>query len=307
MAKLFISTILGLASLQGAMAAPKVYPEVIPGPGLPSLAQLNVTSAQLYEMGLPEELQARAQDLERRFVGKCGPAEAAYTSNTVMCKAGKAHVHGSAMTGRASSYCRDVASGVLWVVDSCTRPDQTCAGAQAAAGNATTRNHQALTLICLALSGAWAGRKVKPSCSDVTFNIPVVSQNVMFASPPDPDNTTDIVEFTRAIWRGTAPATNGTLTVSDTFIIQRPDPLAVVQPQLQIDLVHAVVAAARDPSAAALLHHPFPVPVGGRAFSSTVVLVGHSYGSFLAAALAAQYPADADALVLTGYSSHLDF
>ncbi|KAL2136126.1 hypothetical protein VTI74DRAFT_5349 [Chaetomium olivicolor] len=158
MVKLFISSLLGLASLQGVMAAPKVYPEVIPGPGLPSLAELNVTSAQLYEMGMPEELQARAQELDKRFTGRCGPAEAAYTNvndiiacfhylqnlgtqacvageNTVMCTAGQAHIYGSALNGGTSSYCRDVASGVLWVINSCTRPDQSCAGAQAAAGN----------------------------------------------------------------------------------------------------------------------------------------------------------------------------
>jgi hypothetical protein len=56
MAKFFVSSLLGLASLQGAMAAPapEVYPEVIPGDGLPSLAELGLTSAQLYEMGTPK-------------------------------------------------------------------------------------------------------------------------------------------------------------------------------------------------------------------------------------------------------------
>jgi hypothetical protein len=56
MAKFFISSILGLASLQGVMAAPapEVYPEVIPGDGLPSLAELGLTSAQLYEMEVPK-------------------------------------------------------------------------------------------------------------------------------------------------------------------------------------------------------------------------------------------------------------
>ena len=54
MANFLISSLLSLASLQGTMAAPKVYPEVIPGPGLPSLAELNLTSAQLYEMKTPE-------------------------------------------------------------------------------------------------------------------------------------------------------------------------------------------------------------------------------------------------------------
>jgi hypothetical protein len=37
-----------------ATPAPAVYPEVIPGPGLPSLAELGITSAQLWEMGPPE-------------------------------------------------------------------------------------------------------------------------------------------------------------------------------------------------------------------------------------------------------------
>jgi hypothetical protein len=148
MVKLFISSLLGLASLQGVMAAPKVYPEVIPGPGLPSLAELNITSAQLYEMGMPEgkaegfsrgrctiadltsllaDVHARAQELDKRFTPRCGPAEAAYTNvndiiacynylknlgtkscvaneNTVMCTAGKAHIYGSATNGRTSSY-----------------------------------------------------------------------------------------------------------------------------------------------------------------------------------------------------------
>lgn len=61
MAKFFIASLLGLASLQGVMAAPaaEVYPEVIPGPGLPSLAELGLTSAQLYEMGTPEGRNTR--------------------------------------------------------------------------------------------------------------------------------------------------------------------------------------------------------------------------------------------------------
>lgn len=55
MAKSLISFLLGLASIQAAAATPfKVYPEVIPGPGLPSLAELNLTSAQLYEKGPPD-------------------------------------------------------------------------------------------------------------------------------------------------------------------------------------------------------------------------------------------------------------
>ncbi|KAH6855403.1 Alpha/Beta hydrolase protein [Chaetomium sp. MPI-CAGE-AT-0009] len=80
---------------------------------------------------------------------------------------------------------------------------------------------------------------------------------------------------------------------------QRPDPLSVVQPQVQIDIMHKIFAAARD--AAQPLNG-----VLGRVYDK-VVFVGHSYGAFLGAALGAQYPADANALVLAGYSSYYDF
>lgn len=46
--------ILGLLSV--ASAAPPVsgnYPEVIPGPGLPSLESLGITSAELYQLPHP--------------------------------------------------------------------------------------------------------------------------------------------------------------------------------------------------------------------------------------------------------------
>lgn len=59
MLSLLSSMILVFASAHTAMAAPKVasgtlaareWHEVVPGPGLPSLASLNLTSAELYEM-----------------------------------------------------------------------------------------------------------------------------------------------------------------------------------------------------------------------------------------------------------------
>jgi hypothetical protein len=51
--------LLKLFSLGAASAIPdteKVYPEVIPGPGLPSLASLGLTSAQLHTMPLPGKI-----------------------------------------------------------------------------------------------------------------------------------------------------------------------------------------------------------------------------------------------------------
>ncbi|KAK4245961.1 hypothetical protein C7999DRAFT_42573 [Corynascus novoguineensis] len=158
MTKFLIVTLLSFVSVQSVLAAPKVCPEVTPGSGMPSLAELNVTSAQLYEMGRPTELDARDLDLGKRFDGNCGPAEDAYTNvddiiacyhylnklgnkmcttdySTIICKAGKAHVRGSALHGSTSSYCRHVANAVLWVVDHCTRSDKSCAGNAMATGN----------------------------------------------------------------------------------------------------------------------------------------------------------------------------
>ncbi|AEO64481.1 uncharacterized protein THITE_2110654 [Thermothielavioides terrestris NRRL 8126] len=45
---------LGLGLFHAALAAPEQYPEVIPGPGLPSLAELNLTSADLYTRPMPD-------------------------------------------------------------------------------------------------------------------------------------------------------------------------------------------------------------------------------------------------------------
>ena len=51
---MLLSTAILLAIFNGINALPaetaKVYPEVIPGPGLPSLASLGLTSADLYTM-----------------------------------------------------------------------------------------------------------------------------------------------------------------------------------------------------------------------------------------------------------------
>lgn len=49
--------VLGLASLAAAapaLEARNSVPEVIPGPGLPSLESLGLTSEMLYAMGVPE-------------------------------------------------------------------------------------------------------------------------------------------------------------------------------------------------------------------------------------------------------------
>ena len=80
----------------------------------------------------------------------------------------------------------------------------------------------------------------------------------------------------------------------------RPDPLHVVQPSMHIEIIHQLTKVARTGS---------PSPLGaifGRRFDK-VVLVGHSYGSYLGSAVANRYQAEVDALVLTAYSSTIDF
>ncbi|KAK3379635.1 hypothetical protein B0T24DRAFT_695493 [Lasiosphaeria ovina] len=76
---------------------------------------------------------------------------------------------------------------------------------------------------------------------------------------------------------------------------QHPDPVAVNQAQLQLEILHRVLAAVRS-------NRSNRSNALGRSFAK-IVYVGHSLGSFLGAAIARTYPADADALVLTGYST----
>jgi pimeloyl-ACP methyl ester carboxylesterase len=79
---------------------------------------------------------------------------------------------------------------------------------------------------------------------------------------------------------------------------QRPDPLTVVQPQMQVEILRQIVTAVRSAQA--------PLNVLGRGYDK-VVFVGHSYGSFLGSTLARQFPSDVDALVLTGFSTTRNF
>ncbi|KAF9259945.1 hypothetical protein L218DRAFT_1055494 [Marasmius fiardii PR-910] len=128
---------------------------VIPGPGLPSLESLGLTSADLYARTLTE-LEMRS--LMARFplmcneVPKCsvGDAVACYNylnalghqactvngENVTFCTAGGCHWFGSNISGggSASSYCSDVAIGGNVVINNCQGGGQV-SGANAANGN----------------------------------------------------------------------------------------------------------------------------------------------------------------------------
>ncbi|KAH7058921.1 Alpha/Beta hydrolase protein [Macrophomina phaseolina] len=71
-----------------------------------------------------------------------------------------------------------------------------------------------------------------------------------------------------------------------------PDPLLVVQKPAHVEVAHQVTQALRAGA------------VGGRAFSK-IAYVGHSYGSLIGNTLAARYPDDIDAFILTGFTSAL--
>ncbi|KAJ6785765.1 hypothetical protein PWT90_06610 [Aphanocladium album] len=137
-------------------------PEIIPGPGLPSLESLGLTSAELRAMPRPtSDHNEGARSLDKRWTNTCAISNAAYTNvddlwgcynylnslgttrcginegqeNIRMCEHGDAHVSGSNPTRRAvSSYCSDVATAVRWVIDNCARGN-TRAGDAAAWGN----------------------------------------------------------------------------------------------------------------------------------------------------------------------------
>lgn len=99
----YLSALLvALASFQSSSAIPtsNAYSEVIPGEGMPSLAELGLTSEQLYTMPVEASMSLRIpnicvttniiQDAEKiltRAAAKCGPVEAAYTdvNDVVAC------------------------------------------------------------------------------------------------------------------------------------------------------------------------------------------------------------------------------
>ena len=132
---LFLAT---MASLVQSAALPAeattVYPEVIPGPGLPSLASLGLTSADLYNRTIednrtrphhfprhkhianiiphPAPFPLSAGILERRFDPGCGPSESAYTSvsNIIACYNFLRSIGGNAcvvngQAGSRSTFC----------------------------------------------------------------------------------------------------------------------------------------------------------------------------------------------------------
>ncbi|KAJ7923651.1 hypothetical protein B0H13DRAFT_1979748 [Mycena leptocephala] len=141
--------------LATALAALALVGAVVPGPGLPSLESLGLTSADLYKT-VPTTAE---RSIEARFPLMCGQvppackvadAVACYNflkalgtkactvtgDNTAFCHAGGCNWVGSSLsgTGSDSSFCRDVAAGGKKVIDSC-QGNGFVDGSNAAGGN----------------------------------------------------------------------------------------------------------------------------------------------------------------------------
>ncbi|OAA71308.1 hypothetical protein ISF_01859 [Cordyceps fumosorosea ARSEF 2679] len=120
--------VLMLAFAATVSAGTTELPELVPGPGLPSLESLGLTSEQLYNMPSPLPSDSKLT-LSPAFDGVCGPAERAYTDvhsliacfqyldrlgtqpcvappgrkNILFCRSGSSHVNGVAITGKSES------------------------------------------------------------------------------------------------------------------------------------------------------------------------------------------------------------
>ncbi|KAB5582865.1 Alpha/beta hydrolase family-domain-containing protein [Coniochaeta sp. 2T2.1] len=169
-----------------------------------------------------------------------------------------------------------------------------------------------------------------------TFNINSIYCRPLISSP---DDVLEIlvhgISYNKTMWSGLGFGdyynwhTFANLNGYHTLAIDRlghgtsdhPDPFALVEGALQVEIMHQLIAMIKASS-----NNPL-----GRSFDKiayvsvapcfrmscvqflsvtyllTPLKVGHSYGSFIGGAHARIYPSDIDALVLTGFSTAIDF
>ncbi|KAF9564236.1 hypothetical protein CPC08DRAFT_705406 [Agrocybe pediades] len=139
--------------------------EIIPGPGVPSLQSLGLTSAEIFRMSAERSVTARNEvetSLTKRIATTCqniaghtvsaANAAACVTflrnlgtqpcgvsgDNIIFCQAGDAAIWGSNVGGGpsgASSFCSDVAIGAQNILNACTMSNGQVEGFAAANGN----------------------------------------------------------------------------------------------------------------------------------------------------------------------------
>ncbi|KAF9564235.1 hypothetical protein CPC08DRAFT_789407 [Agrocybe pediades] len=161
------STLLLCATLAvqvSAAPAADATVEIIPGPGLPSLQSLGLTSADIFRMSAERSVTARNEvetSLTKRIDTTCqniaghtvsaANAAACVTflrnlgtqacgvngDNVIFCQAGDAAIGGSNVSGgpSASSFCSDVAIGAQNILNACTMSNGQVEGFAAANGN----------------------------------------------------------------------------------------------------------------------------------------------------------------------------
>ncbi|KAF9531290.1 hypothetical protein CPB83DRAFT_849704 [Crepidotus variabilis] len=145
--------------IAGVHAGPTLYPEVIPGPGLPSLASLNLTSKDLHTMkpqfSSSSALESRSADFDSHCftytTGNIDNTIACYNylasignnacvvpgDNIAFCRVGDVLIGGSNLhqtSGAASSACWDVSMAVQWIFSNCNAGGRV-GGVAAANGN----------------------------------------------------------------------------------------------------------------------------------------------------------------------------
>ncbi|KAF8841805.1 hypothetical protein BDN67DRAFT_900721 [Paxillus ammoniavirescens] len=147
---LFAASLCALASAVVAVPATTPdYPELTPGPGMPTLTSLNLTSADLYTMG-PPPLKSYTSVCQTystagvdnviacfNYLNSIGNNACGVSGDCVIfCTAGDADISGSNVSGgpSASSACRDVATAVQWIFTYCNAGGQV-GGSDAAYGN----------------------------------------------------------------------------------------------------------------------------------------------------------------------------
>ncbi|EUC50783.1 hypothetical protein COCMIDRAFT_81103 [Bipolaris oryzae ATCC 44560] len=136
-------------------AFPTESHELIPGPGLPTLASLNLTTSDIINLPLsiivptgprkdpqcgPEDAYTNVDSLITcyKYIKRLGTEYCEFRLREVktLCRIGGVGVVGIGIGKDVErSYCSDVALGLLTVIDGCTRPDQSAAGFAAANGN----------------------------------------------------------------------------------------------------------------------------------------------------------------------------
>ncbi|KAM3537913.1 hypothetical protein ARSEF1564_009168 [Beauveria bassiana] len=125
-----------LPLVPAVLAGTVQYPEVVPGPGLPSLESLGLTSEQLYTMepASPDtEVNARASLAP--IIGSNDCTVPSGFKTVRYCFAGDADVNGLSTTGKSlTSTCASVAHAVRWIISNCRRANK-AAGSEAAFGN----------------------------------------------------------------------------------------------------------------------------------------------------------------------------